>query len=194
MQWLLNGRQRQAVAQVLRQPLTVAQIWQLARELTPKIQLRDASRILRQLAQRGLLQCLNPSLPTGRVYYWTEAGRVSAMTALNISVDPLPARANWNSVGQVTRAQARRSVLEEIGRAAPPGCSLSEVRRQLRDKYPMELCRAIRAARELTGLKLIRSKSKRKQCKLYELTPAGRRVVELLRRQQRDNDDSASAR
>jgi DNA-binding HxlR family transcriptional regulator len=187
--WLLNGRQRRAVAQVLRQPMTVSHLWQLARELAPKIQLRDVSSILRQLQKKGLVQCLNPSLVTGRVYFWTQTGRDIATTALGCTMDALPARSNWKCLGQVARASVRRNVLEEISRAAPPGRCVSEIRRQLRDKHPIELSRAIRAVRELTSLNLVRTSahSHRKKSKLYELTPVGRRVVERLKQKRNDS-------
>ena len=185
----MRGKQRRAVARVLNHPLTVSQIWKQAREQAPKLQLRDVWFILRQLEERDLVQCFNPSLLNGKVFFWTERGRTVVEAALGKTVSPtIVENLNWNRYGKVARASVRRRVLEEISRPSLPeqrGKCVSEIRRQLLDKTPMELSRAIRAVKELSHLKLIRPagytpKPKRK---LYELTPAGRRVVETLKRQ-----------
>lgn len=180
--WLKRGRQRQAIARVLRQPLTASQLWQLARTHAPKLQLRDVWFLLRQMQAQGLVQCLNPSLLNGKVFYWTETGRECVAAALGQPVDMLPSNLNWRCVGKVTRAKVRRAVLEEFGRSTPPGRCISEIRRQLLDRHPMELNRTIRAVKELSAIKLVRSKghAEKPRRKLYELTPAGRRVVKAL--------------
>lgn len=96
------------------------------------------------------------------------------------------AKVNWDNLGRVARAAVRRNVLVAIGQSSSseqPGKCVSEVRRQLRDKAPMELSRAIRAVKELSDLKLVRvaGHTPKPKRKLYELTPAGRRVVEALK-------------
>lgn len=195
VQWLMRGTQRRAVALVLLQPLTASQIWKQACERAPKLQLRDVWFILRQLEARGLVQCFNPSLLNGKVFFWTEQGRAVAGAAFGNTIATLPVEdLNWNQYGRVARASVRRKVLEEISRPSMPeqrGKCVSEIRRQLLGKTPMELSRAIRAVKELANLKLIRlagytPKPKRK---LYELTPAGRRIVETLKRQNEHGTD-----
>jgi len=182
--WLKRGRQRRAVAQVLRRPLTVSQIRKEAVAFAPKIQLRDVWFILRQLEARGLVQCFNPTLLNGKLFFWTEAGQAVAGSAFGYRIDsPTVTDLDWNSYGRVVRAPVRRTVLEEISRLPQAGKCIAEIRRQLRDKKPMQLSRTIRAVKELSGMKLIRqaghtSKPKRK---LYELTPAGRTIAEALR-------------
>src|SRR5213593_2016746 len=154
--WLKRGRQRCAVAQVLRHPLTASRIWKEAVALAPKLQLRDVWFILRQLEARGLAQCFNPSLLNGKVFFWTEAGRTAAEAVFgHVIIPPAVAGLNWNDYGKVMRAPVRRKVLEEISRPSLPGrrgkC-VAEIRRQLRDKSPMQLSRTIRAVKELSSL------------------------------------------
>src|SRR5262245_25844690 len=73
--WLKRGRQRAAVAQALRKPMTSTEICAAARALNPRIQLRDVWHLLRQMQQRGLVHCMNQRLITGRLYALTERGR-----------------------------------------------------------------------------------------------------------------------
>src|SRR5262249_48961049 len=129
---------------------------------------------------------LNPFLGNGRVFFLTDFGRAVVEAAFDIHVAPLPAQTNWEQFGKVARARVRRRVLEEIAKPAirdVAGKSTSEIRKNLLDRSPMELSRAIRAVNDLAQIKLIRvpgftPKQKRK---LYMLTPAGRRVVEALK-------------
>jgi len=189
--WLKRGRQRCAVAQVLRRPQTASGIWKEAVALAPKLQLRDVWFILRQLEARGLAQCFNPSLLNGKIFFWTEAGRTAAEAVFGDAIiPPVVAGLNWDDFGKVMRAPIRRQVLEEISRPPLPGrrgkCA-AEIRRQLREKSPMQLSRTIRAVKELSSLKLIRLRlaghTPKLRRKSYELTPAGRRIVEALKQQ-----------
>src|SRR6266571_2301324 len=92
--WLRRGRQRSAVAQAIRKPMTSSQIWHAAREFNPRIQLRDVWFIMRQLAGRKLVVCLNPrrtnGRTNGRLFYLTDQGRKLAATAFGVKRDPLP--------------------------------------------------------------------------------------------------------
>jgi hypothetical protein len=185
--WLQRGRQLSALVQELRFPMTSSQLWQRARVLAPRLRLRDVWFGLRKLTARGLVFCLNPSLGNGRVFFLTDFGRAVVEEGFGLRAASLPARLNWNRFGEVARARVRRRILEEIARPSfhgGTGKSTAEIRRNLLERTPMELSRAIRAVNELTCFKLIRvaglmPKPKRK---LYVLTPAGRRVVEALKR------------
>src|SRR5262245_45887637 len=73
--WLKRGRQRRAIAQALRFPMTSSHLWQQAREFAPRLRLRDVWFALRQLSERGLVFCLNPASGNGRVFFLTEFGR-----------------------------------------------------------------------------------------------------------------------
>jgi DNA-binding HxlR family transcriptional regulator len=101
-------------------------------------------------------------------------------------VPPLAGKANWNSFGKVVRARVRQVVLDEIAKPSPRGAAgkcASEIRKNLLERSPMELSRTIRAVDELSRLKLIRVTgwTPKPRRKLYRLTPAGRRVVKILK-------------
>jgi len=166
--------------------MTSTQLWQRARVLAPRLRLRDVWFGLRKLTARGLVFCLNPSLGNGRVFFLTDFGRAVMEEGFGIRVASLPARLNWNRFGEVARARVRRRILEEIARPSfhgVSGKSTAEIRRSLLDRTPMELSRAIRAVNELASFKLIRvaGYTPKPRRKLYVLTPAGRRVVEVLK-------------
>ena len=194
--WLHRGKQRSAVAKVLLQPMTGSEILERARCFAPKMHLRDVWFALRELALHGLVYCLNPELGNGKVFFLTDVGRKVVKVAFGCSVDALPNNLDWNCVGKVARARIRRSVLEEISKASPrglPGKSASEIRKNLLVRRPMELSRAIRALGELSRFKLIRVSgyTPKPKKKLYQLTAAGRRVVETLK-QGRETETPAS--
>src|SRR6185436_4065957 len=85
--WLRRGCQRAAVAQVLRKPMTPAQICVAARPLNPRIQLRDIWLLMRQFKVRGLAVCPNPKQITGRLYYLSDKGRAAVLSAFGISFE-----------------------------------------------------------------------------------------------------------
>jgi len=190
--WLQRGKQRSAVARVLLHPMTGSEILERARSFAPRMHLRDVWFALRELSVQELVYCLNPELGNGKVFFLTDLGREVVKPAFGNSVTALPADLDWDCVGKVARARIRRSVLEEISKPSPyglPGKCASEIRKNLLERRPMELSRAIRALGELSGFKLIRvaGYTPKPKKKLYQLTTAGRRVVEILKRSQ-DND------
>lgn len=185
--WLHRGKQRSAVAKVLLHPMTGSEILERAHCFAPRMHLRDVWFALRELALHGLVYCLNPKLGNGKVFFLTDNGRTVVKAAFGCNVDAPPQNLDWNCVGKVVRARIRRSVLEEIGKASPhglPGKCASEIRRNLVERKPMELSRAIRALGELSRFKLIRvaGYTPKPRKKLYQLTAQGRRVVEILKR------------
>ena len=185
--WLKRGRQRRAVARVLQSPMTASQILEQARLLAPHIQLRDVWFIVRQFEARGLIECLNPGLGNGKVYFLTGLGITASAAAFGHTVQPVAGELDWASVGKVARGRVRQSVLEEIAKPqgrSTRGKSASEIRKNLVERRPMELSRAIRAVEDLTRLKLIRVSgwTTKPRRKLYRLTLAGHRVVEMLKR------------
>lgn len=56
--------------------MTSSDIWRQARLDAPRLRLRDVWFGLRQLTERGLVFCLNPTFGNGRVFFLTEFGRV----------------------------------------------------------------------------------------------------------------------
>jgi len=108
---LQRGRQRAAVARVLRKPMTGTEICSAARVFNSHIQLRDVWHLLRQMKRRGLVQCYNPRLVTGRLYLLTPKGRVAVKEAFSISIPQPPANIDWRKYSRVVRAKVRRLTL-----------------------------------------------------------------------------------
>lgn len=166
--WLKCGRQRAAVAQVLRRPMTPSEIWRAAQSIAPRIQLRDVWFILRQMEQRKLVTCFNPKEFTGKVYYWT-APTESGGPAVN-----------WHQYAGVVRGKNRRLVLWELARRDEQPAS--RIRRAVNERNPVSLNAVIRALKDLSSLRLIEvaGEGDKRGQKIYRLTAAGRRIAELL--------------
>ena len=73
-----RGRQKRAVVQVLRKPMTATEIVSAAYAINPHLQLRDLWFLMPQLQQRSLVTCLTPYEPTGKLYCLTDFGRYVA--------------------------------------------------------------------------------------------------------------------
>jgi len=189
VKWLKRGRQRSAVAQALRKPMIASQIWQAARQINSRIQLRDVWFILRQLMERKLVVCLNPRRTNGRLFYLTDEGRKLAAAAFGVKRDPLPESVNWQKYGDVVRGKTRRLILDGLGRLAErtgESQTAANVRKFLRNGHAVGLNPVIRALRELEVLGLIRNVAvaRKQKHRRYTLTPGGRRIVELLHGEQ----------
>ncbi|MGC8989023.1 MAG: hypothetical protein ACP5MD_02775 [Verrucomicrobiia bacterium] len=185
--WLKRGRQRAAVAQVLRKPMTPAQICSAARLINPRIQLRDIWFIARGLRDRGLLRCLNPTHTTGKLYGLTDRGREAVERVFGLKFDPVSSGVNWNKYAQVVRAKTRRLVLLELTRLQQAGsvsATATTIRKSLLDRHAMGLNPTIRALKDLERLGLVRPSSigKRHGRTGYRLTRAGTAVAQELQR------------
>jgi|SRR2546427_1623067 len=188
VRWVKRGRQRRAVVQVLRKPMTGSQIWKAARSINPRLQLRDVWWLCRELAACGLVVGLNSHRVTGRVYFLTDRGRAVAQRVFEREVQPSPGCMDWKRYGWVMRGRIRRQVLQAMERGiVTDGNSASEIRRRLLETCPMGLNATLRALHELTQCRLTArvtrvGRRKTAKRKLYVLTAAGRRMVEELRR------------
>ena len=166
--WLKHGRQRSAVAQVLRRPMTPLEIWRAAQTIAPRIQLRDVWFILRQMEQHKLVTCFNPKELTGKVYYWSAAS------------EPVLRAVNWHRYACVVRGKNRRMVLLELARR--DGLPASRIRRAMTERHPVSLNSVIRALKDLCVLRLVEvaGEGEKRGQKVYRLTVGGRRIAELL--------------
>src|SRR5437870_8982422 len=115
--WMKRGRQRAAIAQVLRRPMTATQICTAARAISPRIQLRDVWFLMRQFAERDLVTCLNPKQATGRLYCLTSQGRKEVSSAFGISIASTPEGIEWRKYSWVVRAKIRQFSLGGLGRS-----------------------------------------------------------------------------
>lgn len=185
--WLRRGRQRAAVARVLRKPMTASEICAAAREFAPRLQLRDVWFLMRQMAARGLAKPLNKRSNNGRLYGLTDTGAKAVATAFDLDV-PAPSESlDWRRYAWVVRARILKRVLlglAQMETRSPEGHTASSIRKFIRADYPVGLNPVLRAVRELADKKLIASVgvTKLRSCKLYRLTPSGRAIVRQLQR------------
>ena len=181
--WLQRGRQRAAIARVLRKPMTATEICAAAGKFTPQIQLRDVWFLMRQFERRGLAVCLNPQQVTGKLYCLTEPGRLATRHAFDIGHPRPPERIDWRKYSWVIRAKIRRLVLCGLGQLeAKAPQTATEIRKHIRHDYPAGLNPVLRAVRELADKKLITciGVTPVRACKLYRLTSSGRAIVKQL--------------
>jgi DNA-binding PadR family transcriptional regulator len=181
--WLQRGRQRAAVARVLRKPMTGTEICAAARVFNSHIQLRDVWHLLRQMEQRRLVQCFNPRMVTGRLYSLTPQGRAAVQKAFSISIPQPPANIDWRKYSRAVRAKTRRLTLVSLGSLEEKTSSpqtATAIRKHLERSVNLNL--VIRAIKDLLKLGLFQPAgvTEKRQWKLYRLTRMGRRVLKQL--------------
>jgi len=185
--WLRRGRQRAAVARVIRKPVTAKEICIAARALSPRIQLRDVWHLLKEMRERNLVTCHNPRLVTGRLYELTYRGGAAATAAFGVVIPPVPINIDWRKYSWVERAKLRRltlSGLAELEARTGGSQTATAIRKHLRSEHPVGLNPVVRAVKDLLGLGLVREagRTRKRGSKLYRLTAAGERIVEQLKR------------
>ena len=185
--WLKRGRQRAAVARVLRKPMTTTEICTSAREFTPGIQLRDVWFLMHPFEEHGLVICINRRLVTGRLYSLTNDGQKAVTEAFGMAVEIPPANVNWRKYSWLVRAKIRRltlMALAELETKTHGPQTATAVRKHLRGKHPVGLNPVVRALKELLQLGVVRESgvTQRRGCKLYRVTPAGQRIIRQLKR------------
>lgn len=99
-----------------------------------------------------------------------------------ISIKPVVHGVNWKKYSLVIRAKVRKLTLLRIAElTTKEGKTASEIRKSLREEYPVGLNPVIRAVKELVVLGLIRAKEKRDGIRnTYKVTPTGRLIVSQL--------------
>lgn len=185
-QWLKRGRQRTAIARVLRKPMTATEICAAARTLSPQIQLRDIWFLMRQFEGRGLAICLNPKQVTGKLYCLTDKGRTATRHAFGITIPSPSSNIDWRKYSWVIRAKIRRlalCTLEQAEQKTGEAQTATEIRKHVLIEHPAGLNPVLHAVRELAERKLIVcvGMTPVRGCKLYRLTPSGRAIVKQLR-------------
>lgn len=181
--WIKRGRQRSAVAHVLRKPMTTTEICAAVQQLNARIQLRDIWHLMQEMQERGLAECLNPRALTGKVYALTSNGRRAVATAFGTRVLRPVQGVDWRRHGWVVRGRIRRLVLVEVARPwAREGGTASEIRRHLRDRCPVALNPTVRALKELEHAKLVKAQrdEEGRPRRRYRLTTSGVVVARQL--------------
>lgn len=184
--WILNGRQRAAVARVLRKPMTGAEICAAARRFAPKIQLRDVWFLMLKFQRRGLAICLNPNQVTGRLYCLTDTGHAAVFDAFTVTPPGIATDVDWKKYSFVIRAKVRRLVLNALSllenhTQLPQTATM--IRKRLRDEHGVGLRQVIQAIHDLAKIGLVCQDgvTEERRCKLYRLTPAGIRILTQIR-------------
>jgi hypothetical protein len=185
--WLKRGTQRQAVAQALRKPMTATEICAAAQAHNSRLQLRDAWHLLTEMQERGLVTCHNPRLVTGRLYELTARGKAAVGVAFGVAINAPQANIDWRKYSWVVRAKVRRLTLlglAELEAKTGERQTATAIRKYLRPEHPVGLNPVARALKELLRLGLVREAgvTRKRCCKLYQLTSAGGRIVEQLGR------------
>ncbi len=167
----------------MRKPMTGTEICAAARMFNSHIQLRDVWHLLRQMQRRGLVQCFNPRLVTGRLYLLTPKGRVAVTEAFAISIPKPPANIDWRKYSRVVRAKIRRMTLVSLGRleekTGGPQTATAICKNLGRSVLLNIVIRAIKDLLKL-GLIQVAGVTEERQWKLYRLTRMGRRVLNQL--------------
>jgi len=114
--WIHRGRQRSAILQVLRKPMTATEICRAARTLAPRIQLQDIWLLMRQFNERNLTLCFNPKQTAGRLYFLTDYGRGIVQKAFGKKVVQAPPSTDWRRYAWVVRAKLRRVTLLSVAK------------------------------------------------------------------------------
>ena len=186
-EWLKRGRQRAAVAQVLRKPMTPAEICAAARNINPRIQLRDVWLLMQQFVEHGLVICLGPDNGNGRLYSLSERGRAAVLSAFGIASKAPSKAVVWRKYSWVVRARARKLTLRGLGRLEEKtgaGQTATQIRKGMMNERSVNLNQVIRALRELLEAGLVERSSVGKQQyrKLYCLTSEGGAILNELKR------------
>jgi DNA-binding PadR family transcriptional regulator len=184
--WLKRGRQRAAVAQVLRKPMTATEICSAARVINSHIQLRDIWYLLKEMQNRNLVLCRNPRLVTGRLYELTARGQQVVASAFSISIAPAAEHLDWRKYSWVVRAKIRRLTLvglENLQEKSGTAQTATGIRKHLRSEHGVALNPVLKALKDLVRLGLVKEAgvTEQRRCKLYRVTPAGQRIIEQLR-------------
>jgi len=181
--WLRWGRQKSAVAQVLRKPMTASEIAKAAQRLNSRLRLRDVWHLMRQFQERDLVACLNPHAATGKLYMLTDLGRAAVATIFHTPVEMVEAQVDWRRYGRVARARIRRLLLLGLAQwSAVLPLTASLIRRLLRDKHPLGLGPTVRGLKELEQFGLVKSQpvNSRSTRKFYQVTRQGHLIARQL--------------
>ena len=184
-EWLKAGKQRAAVARVLRKPMTALEICDAARQWAPRLQLRDVWFLMRQMIDKNLALALNERSNNGRLYALTDAGRRAVKAAFGVSIPPLSESIDWKLYSWVVRSRTRKRVLlgmAQVEGRSPDGCTATQLYKHLRTNHLVGLNPVFHAVRDLAKKKLLIcvGTTKVRACKIFRLSPIGNDVVELL--------------
>jgi Fe2+ or Zn2+ uptake regulation protein len=170
----VRGKQRTAVYNALTKPASGRQILEKARIAAPSMTYQDLRHILRNFEKHKIAVCLNPEDQTGRFYVLA--------SALNES--PIP-RDQLKLCAQIGRAKTRLAVLYEAAKNRPYDnnpLTATEIRKLLREQYPLSLNHVIAALKFLSEHHLVEtiSLTEKRKMKIYKVTDLGITILTHL--------------
>jgi len=185
--WIKRGQQRIAVARVLRKPMIGSEICAAARRLTPRIQLRDVTFHLKQMRQRRLVYCLNPRQVTGKLYFFTDAGRRLMRSAFGLRIVPEDLAVDYSKYSFVIRASIRKAIIREMDlleRRNPHGIRISRLRKALNERHPIGVNPVSHAVRDLIKAGVLKSLpvNKTRTRHAFRLAYPGRKILSEMNR------------
>ncbi len=167
----VRGKQRLAVYHALKKPASGRQILEQARTVAPSMTYQDLRHILRNFEERGIVVCLNPKCQTGRLHVLASALDTEAFTRKQIEL-----------CAQIGRAKTRLAVLRDISRDRLYGkhpLTATEIRKRLRERYPLSLNHVIAALKFLSEHRLVETTDHTdvRQMKIYRITDLGKTIL-----------------
>ncbi len=196
--WIKNGKQRAIIAKTMIYPMTGTEILRATLPYNPSILLGDIWWNIKQFTEKGLVECMNPSDITGRLYTKTIIGRRVLYEAFKIEIQPPSEKVDWQRFAQVVRAKTRMTVFMEIACNNYFNKSIktaSNIRRLLKKReVPIALNTTIRSIKELSDINLIQciGYADKYDSKIYQTTDAGHQIYQELRNRVQNNSSKKS--
>lgn len=176
---LIRGERKRAVFLTLALPRTPKQVLDQVSQQFPKMTLFDLRRILRDFEKKHLIRALTPSRTNGCVYIRDD---LSANLPFPIEAIEL--------YSKIVRASIRQKILLTVVRYAPvfrhpeKPLTATQVRKELRDSYPMCLSHVAGALNFLHQHQLVEviDYTEKRDLKIYGATELGKQFCQLLDR------------
>lgn len=170
----VRGKQRAAVYTALEKPVSGRQILEKVRKSFPAMTYQDLRHILRDFEQKGLAVCLTPEYQTGRLYVQSSASNGTLLPDDQLKL-----------CAQVGRAKTRLVVLEEVARkrlSMQNPLTATEIKRQLRERYPLGLNHVTAALKFLREHRLVETigHTDKRQMNIYQITDLGELILRHL--------------
>lgn len=132
---------------------------------------QDLRHILRNFQDNGIAVCLNPENQTGRIY-----ALASVTGGTTIPRDQL------DLCARIGRGKTRLAVLAEVSKDRMPGqnpLTATEIKRQLRERYPLSLNHVIAALKFLGSHRLVETAglTDKRKLKTYRATALGKTIL-----------------
>ena len=183
--WIKRGKQKKSVFSAMKYPMLSSEIFKMAKKTNPKITFSDVTNIIRQAERREIVDCLTPDRRTGRVYFYSEYGRTIVRNAYEMEIRKPDKDIDWDEYAEVIAGKTRKHVLnviESMKVQHAEGMTVAQIRRKLNAYYPISLNQTLSAVQSLvdTGLVRLKGFTKKRNAKLYGITPEGSRISGYL--------------